>query len=271
MAYEIIDKTQWADNPDLGENQELVTEDSQEGSSITEINIISDKMRIIKFMPPELSRHIQKLDDIVQTGIDTLATTNLSVLAALSGGTTIFDKKGDSTGTPVILYSASFFKSGGGKTVSASVNRHYFLDWQEEEYAKQQEDQDKEREMIEIELKSLSSSASDRDTKAELEKKLLSLKVQPDVYLEDATAEGFEASIACDSSPLLFIDNFGKYLGSANKSEHKANMLRMLDNIFDAGKTATRRLKRTFSPKIPIKTRIPGILSIIATHIVVTK
>ena len=244
MACKIEDKTQWADNSsELNENQELHTDDSQENSQNSDTDSIANIVPIIKFIPPELSQHILKLDSIVQTGIDTLVTTNLSVLAALSGGTHIFDREDDSTGTPIILYSAGFFKSGGGKTVSVGVNRYYFLDWQEKEFSEIQDVIDKRRAQIEIELKSLGSSTQDRELKAKLEEELLSLKTQPDVYLEDATSEGFEASIACDSTPFLFIDNFGKYLLASGKSEHKANMLRMMDNVFDSGKTTTRRLK----------------------------
>jgi len=198
---------------------------------------------ITKFLPEELSQHISKLNNIVQTGIDTLVTTNLSVLASLSSGTILFDKKDDSDGTAIIIYSASFFKSGGGKTVSVTVNRKYFLDWLELEFNTIQEKTDRSKRQIEIELKTLGNSIEDRKTKARLEEELVTLATQPDVYLEDATSEGFEASIACNSSPFLFIDNFGKYILASSKSEHKANMLRMLDNIFDSGRTTTRRLK----------------------------
>ena len=244
MVSKIKNLTEWEIEDEVQENQVLQTNDSEETSlKNIDAEIISNKITITKFMPPELSQHILKLDSIVQTGIDTLATTNLSVLAALSGGTQIFDREDDSTGTPIILYSAGFFKSGGGKTVSVGVNRHYFLDWQEKEFSEIQDAIDKRRSQIEIELKSLGSSAQERELKAKLEEELLGLKTQPDVYLEDATSEGFEASIACDSTPFLFIDNFGKYLLASGKSEHKANMLRMMDNVFDSGKTTTRRLK----------------------------
>ncbi len=198
---------------------------------------------ITKFLPEELSQHINKLNNIVQTGIDTLVTTNLSVLASLSSGTILFDKKNDSDGTAIIIYSASFFKSGGGKTVSVAVNRKYFLDWLELEFSTIQKKIDSSKKQIEIKLKTLGNSMEDKKTKAILEEELMALVTQPDVYLEDATAEGFAASITCNSSPFLFIDNFGKYILASTKSEHKANMLRMLDNIFDSGRTTTRRLK----------------------------
>ncbi len=155
----------------------------------------------------------------------------------------VYDRESDSAGTPIIIYSAALFKSGGGKTVAVGSNRYYFLDWREELLEEAQEKNDNRKEEIEIKLKSLASSSSETAQKTDLEKELLSLKTQPDVYLEDATAEGFEASIACNSTPLLFIDNFGKYLTGSGKSEHKANMIRMMDNIFDSGKTTTRRLK----------------------------
>jgi len=243
MNSKIKNLTEWDIRGEAKENQTLETNDSQKHSQSNTTDSIANKVSITEFMPHELSNHILKLDRIVQTGIDTLATTNLCVLAALSGGTHIFDREDDSAGTPIILYSAGFFKSGGGKTASVGVNREYFLDWQEKEFSDSQETIDKRRSQIEIELKSLGSSAQDRERRIHLEEELLSLKTQPDVYLEDATAEGFEASIACESKPFLFVDNFGKYLLASTKSEHKANMLRMMDNVFDSGKTTTRRLK----------------------------
>ena len=239
MACKIEDNTRWA-KPQ--ENQTLVTDDSQKALHNND-DIITENRDITQYMPVELSRHILKLDSIVQTGMDTLATANLSVLASLSGGTIVYDRKSDSAGTPVIIYSAALFRSGGGKTVAIGSNRHYFLDWREELLGGIQEENDRRKEEIEIALKSLGSSKQEMDQRSKLESELLELKTQPDVYLEDATAEGFEASIACNSTPLLFIDNFGKYLTGAGKSEHKANMIRMMDNVFDSGTTTTRRLK----------------------------
>lgn len=240
MGCEILDKSKWANTQ---ENQSLIAADSQESKVNKTEESISHNTSIIKCIPHELSCHLQKLDSIVQTGIDTLSITNLSVLAALSGGTKIFDREDDSIGTPIIIYSAGLFKSGGGKTVSVNVNRYYFLDWKENEHAQIQNEIDIRRKQIEIELKRLGNSASDRELKSKLSEELITMKTQPDVYLEDATAEGFEASIACKSTPLLFIDNFGKYLISSGKNELKAELLRMLDNVFDSGKTTTRRLK----------------------------
>lgn len=240
MGCEILDKSKWGN---IQENQSLTATDSQERKVNMTEQSMSYNSPIINCMPPELSRQIQKLDSIVQTGIDTLSITNLSVLAALSGGAKIFDRKDDSTGTPIIIYSAGLFKSGGGKTVSANVNREYFLDWKENEHARIQNEIDIRKEQIEVELKNLGNSTSDRGLKSKLTEELLTMKTQPDVYLEGASAEGFTSSIACKSTPFLFIDNFGKYLISSGKNELNAEMLRMLDNVFDSGKTTTRRLK----------------------------
>lgn len=41
----------------------------------------------------------------------------------------------------------------------------------------------------------------------------------------------------------MLIDNFGIYIAAAKSNENKKNMLRMMDNVFDSGKTTTRRLK----------------------------
>ena len=243
MVSKIKNLTEWNKDIETQENQTLQTDDSSKDSSINNSDSIAENVSITNLIPPELSKHIHMLDSIVQTGIDTLVTTNLCVLASLSGGTHVFDRKDDAGGTPIILYSASFFKSGGGKTVSAGINRQYFLDWLEKEISQEQDLIDKRQTEIEIEIKRLGNSANDRQSKSELEEELLELKTLPDVYLEDATPEGLELSIMCGSKPFLFIDNFGKYLSMAAKNEQKANMLRMLDNIFDSGKTTTRRLK----------------------------
>jgi len=213
-----------------------------EQSDINDENI-THTPNIIQFLPQALADRVSKLSNIVQTGIDTLVTVNLSTLAALSAGTTVFDKKEHTSGTVIIIYSAAFFNSGGGKTVAVGTNRRYFLDWREKELGDIQDEQDKRKAQIQVELKSLGNSADDRVTKAKLEEEFLGLRTQPDVYLEDATEEGFGLSIASGSSPMMFIDNFGKYLSASKNSEAKASMIRMMDNIFDSGQTTTRRLK----------------------------
>jgi len=218
----------------LSQNNEAVNLDNENTENGKEIT---------QFLPPELLSQIVKLTGIVQTGIDTLITVNLSTLAALSEGTIVFDKKEHTSGTVIIIYTAAFFNSGGGKTVAVGTNRRYFLDWREEELSALQQDQDERVEQILIELKSLGNSNDERETKAKLEEELLRYKTQPDVYLEDATEEGFGLSIASGSTPMMFLDNFGKYLAASKNSEGKASMIRMLDNVFDSGQTTTRRLK----------------------------
>jgi hypothetical protein len=153
----------------------------------------------------------------------------------------IYDHEDDDSGTPLIIYTAAFFKSGGGKSVGVNVNKKYFIDWLENEFSAIQAENDKRRKKIEIELRTISAKENIRKT--ELEEELLSLTTQPDIYLADATPEGLEASFYCESTPLLFLDNFGKYLVSSAKNDQKAGFLRMLDNIFDNGHTTTRRLK----------------------------
>lgn len=218
-------------SPQNDELSELDTDSIDSGENITQ------------FIPPEILSHIMKLAGIVQTGTDTLVTVNLSTLSALSAGTIVFDKKEHTSGTVIIIYTAAFFNSGGGKTVAVGTNRRYFLDWREEELSNLQQEQDERIEQIQVELKSLGGSTDDRETKAKLEEELFGYKAQPDVYLEDATEEGFGLSIASGSTPMMFIDNFGKYLSASKNSEGKASMIRMLDNVFDSGQTTTRRLK----------------------------
>ncbi len=208
-----------------------------------DIDVLSKKGDITNYLPPELFNQLDKIDKIIQTDIDTIVTANLSVLASLSSGTTVFDSLEDESGTVIIIYSAGFFKSGGGKTAAVRANQKYFLDWREKELCKLDKDQNETRAQIEIELKCLGKSSVDNATRQELESKLLDLRPLPDVFLEDATAEGFELSIACGSTPVLYLDNFGIYLASSKKNEHKASFIRMLDNIFDNGRVTTRRLK----------------------------
>jgi len=212
-------------------------------NDLTELADTVLNSNITQYIPSALARQVLKLDTIVQTGIDTLVTVNLSVMASLSAGTVVYDEIDDSSGSVIIIYSAAFFKSGGGKTAGVSVNRTYFLDWKEKEISTIQEEDDKRKEQIQLEIKSLGQSAEDRVNRKELEEELLYLKTQPDVYLEDATAEGFKTSIECGSNPFLLIDNFGIYMASAKSNENKKEMIRMMDNVFDSGKTTTRRLK----------------------------
>jgi len=131
-----------------------------------DVEISTNTNDITQFLPPELLEQVIKLAGIVQTGIDTLVTVNLSALSALSAGTIVFDKKEHTSGTVIIIYTAGFFKSGGGKTVGVSVNRRYFLDWLEKELSALQKEQDERMEQILIELKSLGNSNDDREIKA---------------------------------------------------------------------------------------------------------
>ena len=80
-----------------------------------------ENSNIMQYIPFALARQVLKLDGIVQTGIDTLATVNLSIMASLSAGTVVYDEQDDSSGTVIIIYSAAFFKSGGGKTAGVNV------------------------------------------------------------------------------------------------------------------------------------------------------
>jgi len=229
---QVIDNTM--KNPQIGNKK------------INEIYTCSNelKMEILDYLPAPLQKIVLSIDSIVQAKEDVIAGNMMSILASLSKGTFILDSQDDTEGLPLIIYTGFFTKSGGGKTTVLRKLKRYLLSWQEAIYAQKQKDQDKRKAMLEAKIKSLSKSQKDREQKALLEKELISLsQPQPDVYLEDATQEGLEQSILSGSSPMFFLDNFGKFLVSSEKNDAKASFRRMLDNIYDHGEATSRRTK----------------------------
>ncbi|KIM06530.1 MAG: hypothetical protein KU38_12985 [Sulfurovum sp. FS08-3] len=192
-------------------------------------------------LPEPIQKIVKQIGEVVQASEDVIAVNALSVLASLSGSTMLLNDKNDTQGLAIILYTAFFTKSGGGKTGVQRKLQTYLLDWLEKIYAHRQKKQDERKNMLEKRLKS--KNFDDEYSKASIIEELFNMKPYPDLFLEDATPEGFEQSILAGSSPLLYIDNFGQYLSSASKNENKAGLLRSLDNIFDSGKMTTRRLK----------------------------
>jgi hypothetical protein len=81
---------------------------------------INDNLEVLKHLPSNLSKIVQKIDDIVQTPTDTIVVAALSALASLFDGAKVGIEK-DSIGRPIIIYSAAFMPSGTGKSAVASV------------------------------------------------------------------------------------------------------------------------------------------------------
>ena len=194
-------------------------------------------------MPQNLAYIVSNIDNIVQAHEDSIATNLLTTLTPLSAKTKFLEHRDNDDGLPIILYTGFFTKSGGGKTGIMRKLQYYLLNWLETIYIEEQKKQNKRQKKIESILKSLGNTKEDREKKAQIQKQLDSLKTLPDLFLEDATPEGLEQSILSNSSPMMYIDNFGQYLSSAGKNESKAGLLRTLDNVFDDGKITTRRLK----------------------------
>jgi len=213
-------------------------------SKITSTYIDEPEMEILEYLPEALEKIVCSIDCIVQTKEDVIAGNLMSVLASLSKGTFVLDYKSDTEGLPIIICSAFFARSGIGKTTTLRKLKGTMLNWQENIYAQKQKEQDKRKAVVEGAIKSLSKSQEDREQKELLQKELISLsQPQPDVYLEDATQEGFEQSILVGSSPMFFLDNFGKFISGSEKNEAKASFRRMLDNIYDHGEATSRRTK----------------------------
>jgi len=222
---------------------QLSTSDTESISKVPQIGDKSVPNNIKLCMPQNLSRIVTNIAEIVQAHEDSIATNLLTTLTPLTAKTRLLDYLEDNHGSPIILYTGFFTKSGGGKTGVMRKLQYYLLGWLEALYTEEQKEQDQRQKKLEGILKSLGNSKEDRIKKAQIQEQLASLKPMPDLFLEDSTPEGLEQSISVGSSPMMYIDNFGQYLSSAGKSESKAGLLRTLDNIFDSGKMTTRRLK----------------------------
>ncbi len=193
--------------------------------------------------PSALMHHIKKLDATLQADIDTIALAHLPVLCVLGGGATIYDTPTASTGTPLIIYVGVFFKSGGGKTSTIKGIEEHWLTWLDKHYSELQEQGEQLEEEIKLKLKMMGKSKEEQAIAQDLTNQLREIKTQPDVVLDGATAEGLEETYLAGSIPLVVQDNFGKILRSAEKNEHYANLLRVLDNIFDSGRFSQKRTR----------------------------
>lgn len=149
-------------------------------------------------------------DKIIQASMDSIVLSILCSLPALCSGATVSQEK-DAKGRPIILFFAYFARSGMGKSVLANTARKYLLYWLDDQYSK-------------AERKSKDS-------------------VYPDVFLDAASAEGFEQSIFAKSALHSFLDEYGKFYRASKNDTVKASLLRALMQIFDSGVLITRKLK----------------------------
>ena len=128
-------------------------EPAQLSDSNTEIvsqnSIMKDEKNEVKFehkipndiklcMPPSLSRIVSYISDIVQAHEDSIATNLLTTLTPLTAKTRLLDSLEDEHGSPIILYTGFFAKSGGGKTGVMRKLQYYLLGWLEALYNEEQ-------------------------------------------------------------------------------------------------------------------------------------
>ncbi len=160
----------------------------------------------------DLHEIVKKFDGIIQASLDSIVVSTLCALPPLCDGATVSQSK-NAQGRPIILYWAYFARSGTGKSVGANVVRKYMLFWLDDYFV--------------TEEKSIKEESHNL----------------PDVFLDTASAEGFEHSIAAKSAPHFFLDEYGKFYRASKNDTVKASLLRMLMQIFDSGVLITRKLK----------------------------
>ena len=96
----------------------------------------SDKSSpILSKIPSNLVGLMGVADKKTFVSTDVLAITSLSVLAPLCSGIKLFRNINDIDGDRVVVYVASFFRSGGGKTSAVNLLKDAFLGWLDEYYA----------------------------------------------------------------------------------------------------------------------------------------
>lgn len=149
-------------------------------------------------------------DKIIQASMDSIVLSILCSLPALCSGATVSQEK-DAKGRPIILFFAYFARSGMGKSVLANTVRKYMLFWLDDFYTQE--------------------NKKSKDS------------VFPDVFLDAASAEGFEQSIFVKSAIHFFMDEYGKFYRASKNDTVKASLLRALMQIFDSGVLITRKLK----------------------------
>ncbi|QFR42831.1 DUF3987 domain-containing protein [Sulfurimonas xiamenensis] len=198
----------------------------------------SDKSSpILSKIPSNLVGLIGVADKKTFVSTDVLAITSLSVLAPLCSGIKLFRNLDDIDGDRVVVYVASFFRSGGGKTSAVNLLKDAFLGWLDEYYATKYHASEKLKEELEKELE----VCKDTQQKRLLIKKLNILKSGVDVFIPNATEAGLKESLKNGSTPLITLDNLGKMIGIAKRNEHVGQLLKMVDEIFDSANFSTNR------------------------------
>ena len=107
---------------------------------------------ILTKMPSNLVELIKIADKKTFVSTDVLAITSLAVLAPLCSGIRFFREEDDIDGDRIIMYVASFFRSGGGKTSSVNLLKSAFLGWMDEYFDLKYSKTEKLKEQLEKEL-----------------------------------------------------------------------------------------------------------------------
>jgi len=190
---------------------------------------INKSSQILSKIPSNLVSLIVVADKKTFVSVDVLAITSLCVLAPLCSGMKLFRNIDDIDGDRVVVYVASFFRSGGGKTSAVNLLKDAFLGWLDEYHAAKYHESEKLKEELEKELE----VSKDAQEKRLLIKKLNALKSGVDVFIPNATEAGLKESLKNGSTPLITLDNLGKMIGIAKRNEHVGQLLKMVDEIFD--------------------------------------
>lgn len=210
---------------------------------------ISKSKSILSQIPLNLVNLIHIADKKTFVSTDVLAITSLSVLAPLCNGIKLFRDINDIDGDRVIIYVASFFRSGGGKTSAVNLLKDAFLGWLDEYYNDKYHESEKLKEELEKELE----VCKDIQEKKLLIKKLNALKSGVDIFIPNATEAGLKESLKNGSNPLITLDNLGKMITISKRNEHVGQLLKMVDEIFDGANFSTNRtLSRGRSQNIKI-------------------
>ena len=192
---------------------------------------------ILAKMPSNLVELIKIADKKTFVSTDVLAITSLAVLAPLCSGIRFFREEDDIDGDRIIMYVASFFRSGGGKTSSVNLLKSAFLGWMDEYFDLKYSKTEKLKEQLEKELE----VCKDKEEKKDLIKRINALNSGVDVFINNATEAGLVESLKSGSTPLITLDNLGKMIAISKRNEHIGQLLVMIDQIYDAAYCSTNR------------------------------
>ncbi|HEX5328917.1 DUF3987 domain-containing protein [Sulfuricurvum sp.] len=191
-------------------DEETAATISSEKGSDERTNGVYNNIVWEKILTKQYYQIVRSFDKITQASMDSIVLSILCALPALCSGATVSQEK-DAKGRPIILFFAYFARSGMGKSVLANTVRKYMLFWLDDFYTQE--------------------NKKSKDS------------VFPDVFLDAASAEGFEQSIFVKSAIHFFVDEYGKLYRASKNDTVKASLLRALMQIFDSGVLITRKLK----------------------------